>query len=144
MAGLISLSPTVASRQCVPILADEIYGDMVSVSCSPLNAACPFWYTGLLAMAARCLEVSDSSTPLYCGWVHAWSSQSSGVQSWGYHSCTAPFLFPNGSLSWECTYHVHTLKLRAFTIHSHHFPASLLVVPHAQPHSSHNKRWGQP
>lgn len=40
MARLNALSPTVASRQCVPILADEIYGDMVSVSCSPLHSQC--------------------------------------------------------------------------------------------------------
>lgn len=40
MARLNALSSTVASRQCVPILADEIYGDMVSVSCSALHSQC--------------------------------------------------------------------------------------------------------
>lgn len=40
MARLNALSSTVASRQCLPILADEIYGDMVSVCCSPLHSQC--------------------------------------------------------------------------------------------------------
>ena len=77
MARLTALSPTVASRQCVPVLADEIYGDMVSVTVVPCTPMLP-----VLSDAARSPEVSHSSTPLYCAWVNARSSQSSGVQSW--------------------------------------------------------------
>lgn len=67
MARLSALSPAVASRQCVPILADEIYGDMVSVHYSTLQprTACPFRGTSPLATAARSPGASDSSTPLH-------------------------------------------------------------------------------
>lgn len=71
MARLNALSPTVASRQCVPILADEIYGDMVSVSCSPLHSQCylSFLMHVILGHGSQVSrgEVRDSSTPLCLG-----------------------------------------------------------------------------
>lgn len=89
MTRLNALSPTVASRQCVPILADEIYGDMVSVHHSPLHpyTACPFCCTCPLAMAARSSEVTDIFSTLYCAWAHACN-----MLSWVYISCPASFL----------------------------------------------------
>lgn len=95
MARLSALSPTVASRQCVPILADEIYGDMVSVSHSTLQpqTACPLRGTSPWAGAA--------SAPLHRAWVGA--SSPLVCSPGGYLSSPAPLFSSRGSLSCGCT-----------------------------------------